>query len=88
MICFKAVQGRYDKVSKKMLPIGREVIYIKSAKPEMENDSPIKEGATNTQPIYNTKSRIFSHFLSRLRNALHMLQIHSEMKNNNTLEEK
>ncbi len=49
MICIKAVQGRYNKVSKKILPRGRGVTYIKS---------PIKEGATNTQPIYK-KNRGF-----------------------------
>jgi hypothetical protein len=34
MICFKAVQGRYKKVSKKSLPIGRSVTYIKKHQTE------------------------------------------------------
>jgi hypothetical protein len=34
MICFKAVQGRHNEVSKKILPIGTGVTYIKKNQTE------------------------------------------------------
>jgi hypothetical protein len=48
MICSKAVQGRYNEVSKQILSIGTGVTYIK--------------GTTNTQPIYKTLADFFPFF--------------------------